>query len=105
MTATESWLCMGCNSYWDGPDAPPVCTCSESEVLEIHKPVSPQDKLTTVFYLLMRDSVPTGALRKVLKEIENHTGRQVYTNKYLAKMATEYAANLINGDPITYGED
>lgn len=55
------------------------------------------ERLVSLFYLLMRDSLPTGALLDAVnrsKEIDNET-QLIFTNKDLENMARDYVERLI----------
>jgi hypothetical protein len=51
-----------------------------------------KDNLTSIFYLLMRDYVPTGTIAKLVQDLERCPGPHEYTSKHLAA----YAAELID---------
>ena len=48
-----------------------------------------KDNLTSIFYLLMRDYVPTGELAKLVTDLERIPGPHEYTSKHLAAYAQE----------------
>ena len=66
---------------------------------------SHEDRITEFLYILMRDQVPCGTVRQILRDMEKSIAQDMmYTNTYLAKMSEEYAKNLLNNEPIKYIE-
>jgi len=53
-----------------------------------------KDNLTSVFYLLMRDYVPTGTIAKLVQDLEKHPGPHEFTSKYLAAYAGELVERI-----------
>lgn len=60
------------------------------------------DNLQAFLYLLMRDRLPTGTVREIIKTgiFPSDGHRHVYTNGHLAAMAAEYAADIRRGRPV-----
>jgi len=54
-----------------------------------------EDRLTTFFYLLMRNELPTGVVAELVKEVEGCNGMTVYTAKGVAVYAKELAQRLL----------
>jgi hypothetical protein len=59
------------------------------------------DPLQAFLYILMRDHLPTGVVRQIMKEHMFPLDGQetVCTNRHLANMAAEYAADIRRGHP------
>ena len=55
--------------------------------------------LQIFLYILMRDHLPTGVVRDIMKNyvFECNGQEAVFTNKHLAAMAAEYAADIHRG--------
>lgn len=54
------------------------------------------ERLVSLFYLLMRDSLPTGALLDAINKSKvDNDAQLVFTNKNLENMARDYAERLI----------
>jgi hypothetical protein len=58
--------------------------------------MTPQEKdnLTSIFYLLMRDHVPTGTIAKLVQDLEKIPGPHEYTSKHLAAYAGEFVDRI-----------
>jgi hypothetical protein len=62
--------------------------------------------LQEFLYLLMRDEVPPGTIRKVLQRLEETDAETIiYTNKFLASMALVYAENILENRKVSYEKD
>lgn len=72
------------------------CDLAKIEVMGSNPmPRSNAMKLTTFLYLLMRDTVPTGEVARIVKEIESSLDQEpCFTNKHLASYAEEIAKKL-----------
>lgn len=52
-----------------------------------------KNKTTALFYLLMRDAIPTGELLRIINIVKEHD-EVIFSNKHLEEMAREYATRL-----------
>ena len=68
---------------------------------QVHQGFEILDEAPDTLYLLMRDRLPTGTVREIIKTGIFPSGghRRVYTNGHLAAMAAEYAADIRRGRP------
>ena len=59
------------------------------------------DNLQVFLYVLMRDEATPGSVRQIIKEyLFKCDGQEaVFTNRHLAAMAAEYAADIRRGRP------
>ena len=68
-----------------------------------------KDNLRAFLYLLMRDHLPPGVVRQIIKTgiFASDGHKHIYTNGHLAAMAAECAANIKRGrsaDPAALAE-